>query len=66
MKRAPTKKEIRDLAADVIGSPELARDWLATPAVAFGQRKPRDMMATAEGRRMVVELLERIRWGVYT
>lgn len=65
MKRAPTKKEIRDLAADVIGSPELAREWLGMSAIAFGRRKPRDMLATAEGRRMVATLLEQIRYGVY-
>ncbi|WP_374547413.1 antitoxin Xre/MbcA/ParS toxin-binding domain-containing protein [Rhodoblastus sp.] len=47
MTRAPTKKDIRDRAADVIGSPELARDWFAMPAIAFGWRKPRDMLATA-------------------
>lgn len=63
--RAPSKKEVRDLAADVIGSREAARDWLAMPAIAFQRRKPRDMMATAEGRRMVAMLLEQIRYGVY-
>jgi putative toxin-antitoxin system antitoxin component (TIGR02293 family) len=65
MTRAPTQVEIRTLAADVIGNREAARVWLATPAIAFGRRKPRDMMATAEGRRMVTTLLEQIRYGVY-
>lgn len=63
--RAPTKKEIRVQAADVLGSREMALEWLSMPAIAFGRRKPRDMMATAEGRRMVATLLEQIRYGVY-
>jgi uncharacterized protein (DUF2384 family) len=62
---APKPLTVAELAAEVIGSPELARDRLVMPAIAFEWRKPRDMLATAEARRILATLLEQIRDGAY-
>jgi hypothetical protein len=60
---APTPAEVRKLAADVIGPDALA--WLRRPAMVLEQRRPIDMLKTADGRRRVATLLGQIEGGVY-
>lgn len=60
---APTAAEVRKLADDVIGPDSTA--WLRRPAMALEQRRPVDVMKTADGRRRVVTLLGQIEGGVY-
>lgn len=58
--------EILARATSVLGSRQEAGGWLLRPAMALEQRRPLDMLATSEGRKMVEELLERMEYGVYT
>ncbi len=58
--------EIVAKATSVLGSRREAEGWLARPATALEQRRPLDLLATPEGRRLVEELLERMEYGVYT
>ena len=58
--------EILARATSVLGSRQEAEGWLIRPAMALEQRRPLDLLATSEGRRMVEELLERMEYGVYT
>lgn len=58
--------EILAKATSVLGSRQEAEGWLARPAIALEQRRPLDLLATPEGRRLVEELLERMEYGVYT
>jgi putative toxin-antitoxin system antitoxin component (TIGR02293 family) len=41
-------------------------DWLSRPAIGLGQRRPVDLLRTAEGVREVETLLIRIEHGVHT
>jgi putative toxin-antitoxin system antitoxin component (TIGR02293 family) len=50
----------------VFGSPENARSWLATPAVAFNSELPLDFADTEMGAREVESLLGRIEHGVFS
>jgi putative toxin-antitoxin system antitoxin component (TIGR02293 family) len=53
-------------ATHVLGSRQSAATWFRTPEVAFGWRRPIDLIWTAEGIRNVETLLERMEHGVYT
>jgi putative toxin-antitoxin system antitoxin component (TIGR02293 family) len=53
-------------AMRAFGSRELAEDWLQRPALALGQKRPIDLLATHEGVDLVRTLLGRIEYGVYT
>ena len=54
------------LALEVMGTPEFARQWLATPQRALGGATPLDHALTELGAREVENLLGRIEHGVYT
>jgi putative toxin-antitoxin system antitoxin component (TIGR02293 family) len=58
--------EILARAISVFGSRDEAQEWMVRPDIALEQRRPLDMMATSEGRRMVEELLDRMEFGVDT
>lgn len=62
---ARTVRSVRLLAEEVLGSALEARHWLAAPSIGLDLRVPRELLSTAEGRRMVVTLLRRIDTGVY-
>lgn len=64
--RAPSARELIELAERSLGGKEVARRWLSSPAVALGGAKPRDRMRAAYGRRDVLLLLGRIETGTYT
>jgi putative toxin-antitoxin system antitoxin component (TIGR02293 family) len=53
-------------AADVFGSHAAAEHWLATPAIGLDQRRPVDLLQSAEGTDLVTALLTRIDHCVYT
>jgi putative toxin-antitoxin system antitoxin component (TIGR02293 family) len=58
--------EVLAEATRVMGSQELAEEWLEHPAVALNRRRPIDLLSTPAGTEMVVNLLGRLRYGVYT
>lgn len=53
-------------AVEVMGSNELATQWLNTEALALDGRKPIDLLSTLQGAEMVSDLLTRLDYGVYT
>jgi putative toxin-antitoxin system antitoxin component (TIGR02293 family) len=63
--KALEQADLVALAERMLGSRELVLDWLRTPAIGLGRRKPRDMMEAAAGRRAVETLLRQIEHGVY-
>ncbi|MBC8736377.1 DUF2384 domain-containing protein [Paraburkholderia sp. UCT31] len=58
---AVTKKAI-----DVLGSLETAEHWLGTPTIALDSRQPLDLLDDAKGAEVVMTLLIRIDYCVYT
>jgi putative toxin-antitoxin system antitoxin component (TIGR02293 family) len=58
--------EVLAKATDVMGSSELAQRWLEQPAIGLDQRRPIDVMESSEGAAMVLTLLDRLDYGVYT
>jgi putative toxin-antitoxin system antitoxin component (TIGR02293 family) len=42
------------MAADLFGSPDMAREYLRTPNFALGGALPRDLLKTAEGEQIVI------------
>lgn len=46
------------LARDVLGDADAAREYLATPNVALGGARPRDLLRTAEGEQIVLAELQ--------
>jgi len=58
--------EILAKATDIFGSQEEAEQWLERPAIGLNQKRPIDLLSTPAGSQLVVQLLERIEFGVYT
>jgi putative toxin-antitoxin system antitoxin component (TIGR02293 family) len=52
-------------ALDVLGDPEIVREWLSTPAPAFADMKPLELLDTTPGIKEVDDLLGRIEHGVF-
>jgi putative toxin-antitoxin system antitoxin component (TIGR02293 family) len=53
-------------AQDVLESAETATNWLKRPNRALGGHAPIDLLDTDMGTEQVVELLDRIEYGVYS
>lgn len=51
-------------AVEVIGGEDSAREWLAAPQIALGDRTPFDVMSTDAGAQEVEDLIGRIMHGV--
>lgn len=51
---------VTDLATDVLGSRAAAERWIATPALGLDQRRPIDLLYSAEGMALVTTLLTRM------
>ena len=51
---------VSKLARRIFGDPEKAAAWLDRPSVQLGGRAPRELLATSEGARRIVELLTQI------
>ena len=57
--------EITDAAEKVLGSRELAEDWISHPALALNGKRPLDLLTTTPGIEAVKDLLTRMEFGVY-
>ena len=57
--------EITDIAEKVLGTRELAEDWIARSALALNGKRPLDLLTTTPGIEAVKDLLTRIEFGVY-
>jgi putative toxin-antitoxin system antitoxin component (TIGR02293 family) len=57
---------VRAQATALFGSETAAGDWLNRPAIGLDQRRPVELLETAEGVREVQDLLTRIEHGVHT
>ncbi len=53
-------------AAELIGDPDKAIEWLNTPNRALGGERPLDQLDTDTGARMVEDMLGCIAYGVYS
>lgn len=62
----PTETTLRDYAAIVFGCDAEGRRWFEEPAMSLNQKRPSELMDTAEGRELVQIALGRIDYGVYT
>ena len=51
---------------DVLGSTDSFREWLTSPLIALGGKRPRDYMDNDTGLSIVRDLLGRIAHGVYS
>lgn len=60
-----SRTQIRRQAEVVFGSRADAREWLNQPALALSQRRPKELLDTAEGRRVLTTLLTQLEYGVY-
>jgi putative toxin-antitoxin system antitoxin component (TIGR02293 family) len=54
-----------DHALDVLGNAEIVREWFNTPAPAFADMKPFELLDTTPGIKEVDNLLGRIEHGVF-
>ena len=52
-------------ALDVLGDPEMVRNWFSTPAPALGDVPPRELLDTTPGIKEIDRLLGRIEHGVF-
>lgn len=59
------RAELMTLCESVMGSQELAEQWMNRPAMALNYRHPANLMETEEGRKEVEILLRQIEGGVY-
>ena len=59
-------EEVWTRAIDVMGSADLAMQWLSKPAIALNRQKPIEMMITPEGAEQILDLLFGLDYGVYT
>ena len=57
--------ELLAKAEDVFGSVERAVTWMLEPAMALENRRPIELLTTAVGARLVDDVIERMRHGVY-
>lgn len=62
----PTEKSLREYAATVFGGDAAGASWFEKPAMSLNQKRPSELMDTAEGRQMVQTALGRIDYSVYT
>jgi putative toxin-antitoxin system antitoxin component (TIGR02293 family) len=58
--------EVLAKATDLLGSQKQAEQWLDSPALGLGRRRPLDLMATPAGLDMIENYLGRLEYGVYT
>ena len=63
---ATTLKEVTEIAKRVLGTDELAEQWMGQPALALDRQRPLDLLTAAPGVQAVKDLLTRMEFGVYT
>lgn len=52
-------------AVDVLGTREVARKWIRSPAMGLDGAHPIDLLRTEDGAHIVYEFLMRVEYGVY-
>jgi putative toxin-antitoxin system antitoxin component (TIGR02293 family) len=52
-------------AVDVLGTADLAAEWMTRPAMALENRRPIELLQTEVGAKLVNDVLDRMRYGVY-
>jgi putative toxin-antitoxin system antitoxin component (TIGR02293 family) len=57
--------EVTAMAERVLGSRELAENWLQEPALALDGKNPLELISSTPGIEAVKDLLTRIEYGVY-
>lgn len=57
--------EILAKATEILGSKEVAEQWLEQPATGLNRRRPIDLLATPAGVELVEDFLVRLEYGVY-
>ena len=57
--------ELMTLATQVLGDQETARTWFHAPAIGLSGAKPVDVIKNEQGNARVLELLQRMQYGVY-
>jgi putative toxin-antitoxin system antitoxin component (TIGR02293 family) len=57
--------EILTNAGDVLGGVDRAVEWLTKPAMALENRRPIELLTTPVGAKLVSDVIERMRFGVY-
>jgi len=57
--------ELMELCTRVMGSAELAEQWMNRCSMALGYERPADLIDTQSGRERVLVLLIQIEGGVY-
>lgn len=63
--RALNYAEVLEKAADVLGSRELAEQWMVKPARGLDGEVPIDLISNSVGYELVTDFLTRIEYGVY-
>ncbi len=58
-------ESVRAMAEEVLGSTEVANEWLKTEAIGLEFRKPIDLVSTSPGAEAIKTLLQRMKYGVY-
>jgi putative toxin-antitoxin system antitoxin component (TIGR02293 family) len=58
-------KRILAIATDAFDDEALARRWLSEPNIQLGNRRPIDVIGTAEGRRAVEIVLNQIKYAIF-
>lgn len=63
--RALSYAEVLEKATDVLGSRELAEQWMVKPARGLDGEVPIDLISNSVGYELVTDFLTRIEYGVY-
>ncbi|MDU9028715.1 type II RES/Xre toxin-antitoxin system antitoxin [Pseudomonas mediterranea] len=63
--RALNYAEVLEKATEVLGSRELAEQWMAKPARGLDGETPIDLISNSVGYELVTDFLTRIEYGVY-
>ena len=50
---------------EVFEDEALFNEWMQTSCIAFGGKKPNELLSNSEGVQMLLDEIERIEWGVY-
>jgi putative toxin-antitoxin system antitoxin component (TIGR02293 family) len=59
-------ERVQEFAGAVLGSKAAAERWLVAPAMGLEGRRPIDLMRTSVGSSLVLDLLGRMQYGVYS
>lgn len=60
------RSEVVGRAAQILGSREEALAWMRTPQIGLDGAVPEDLLGDPEGRKLVLQLLIRMEFGVYS